>query len=133
MVSGVNSYSIPPYKTTVEIIQWLSKLDDYIMASHGEDCSELRKLAILRTVMGEETETAVNNFLPEEKDSYKNLKEKLVSYYKPSVNHSTYRHEFYTMYQEQGESIDDFLNRLKDLATKCAFTLNSSSHIIRTL
>ena len=32
-----------------------------------------------------------------------------------------HRHEFYSMYQEENETLDDFVNRLKKQATKCNF------------
>ena len=109
MVSGVN-YHMPPFKPACEIDQWIEKLEDYIMACHGEECSDLRKLAILKTVMGKEAKAAVNNFSAAEKDTYAKLKAKLLSYYRPAVNPSTYRHQFYSLYQEQGETVNDFLN-----------------------
>ena len=89
----------------------------------GENCSAPRKLAILKTVIGEEASGTIKNFVfsAEERSSYANLVKKLESYYRPSVSTSTYRHQFYSMYQEEAESVEDFVNRLLDLAVKCGF------------
>ena len=113
--------TIGPYKVGNSIVEWLEKVDDFITVTIGEQCSGTRKLAILKTVIGEEASGTIKNFNAEERSSYDNLVKKLESYYRPSVSTSTYRHQFYSMYQEEAESVEDFVNRLLDLAVKCGF------------
>ena len=120
MVSG-ESFHIAPYKIGDSIEHWIESLEDYIVALVGDNCSAARKLAIMKTTIGEEAMTAIKNFSSNEKDTFDNLKKKLLSYYKPSMNTSTYRHTFYNMYQEEGEQVEDFVNRLLELARKCQF------------
>ena len=117
MASGVN-YSIAPFKNDIE--HWITKFEMFVLTSY-ETCNYQKKLAILITVIGDDAECAIKNFAATEKDTYAHLKAKLLVYYKPSVNFSTYRHEFYSMYQEVGETVDYFVNRLKDNASKCGF------------
>ena len=121
MVSGVN-YSIPAYRPNADDIEeWIERLKDFIIALHGSDCPAPRKLAILKTVIGDEANTAIRNFQPGEKDTYDHLTAKLIAYYTPVLQTSTYRHQFYNQYQEEGESVEDFINRLLELASKCGF------------
>ena len=97
--------TIGPYKVGNSIVEWLERVDDFITATIGEGCSGTRKLAILKTVIGEEASGTIKNFNAEEQSSYDNLVKKLESYYRPSVSTSTYRHQFYSMYQEEAESV----------------------------
>lgn len=121
MVSG-NNYSMPPYKTgSSDITEWIERLGDYILACHGDACNDARKLAILKTVIGEEAISAIKNFSADEKDTYDHLTTKLTEHYRPAINHSTYRHSFYSVYQDEGEPVEDFVNRVMDLASKCGF------------
>ena len=102
---------IAQYKIGESIEHWIESLEDYIVAVVGDNCSAARKLAFMKTTIGEEAMTAIKNFNSAEKDTYDNLKKKLLSYYKPSMNTSTYRHTFYNTYQEEGEQVEDFVNR----------------------
>ena len=61
--------------------------------------------------------TAIKNFSSDEKDTFANLKKKLLSHYKPSMNTSTYKHTFYNMYQKKGEQVEDLLEE-EDLRTR---------------
>ena len=99
MVSGLitGSMAVPSYRTGSCISEYLERVDDYILATIGDECSPARKLAILKTVIGEEANGTIKNFTADEKSSYDNLTKKLVSYYKPTVSTSTYRHQFYNM------------------------------------
>jgi len=96
--------NISHYRVGNSIVEWLERVDDFITATIGENCSAPRKLAILKTVIGEEASGTIKNFSAEERSSYANLVKKLESYYRPSVSTSTYRHQFYSMYQEEAES-----------------------------
>jgi hypothetical protein len=54
MVSGVNSYQISAFRPNAdEIEDWVERLDNVIVATHGIDCDAARKLAILETVIGD--------------------------------------------------------------------------------
>ena len=114
-------FHIATYKIGESIEHWIESLEDYIVAVVGDNCSAARKLAIMKTTIGEEAMTVIKNFNSDEKDTYDNLKKKLLNYYKPSMDTSTYRHTFYNMYQEEGEQVEFFVNRLLELATKCQF------------
>ena len=95
-------YVIPPFRTTTdEIEDWIEKLKNFILAMHGSQCGEDRKLAILKTVIGDEAALAIRNFQAGEKDTFEHLVAKLIAYYKPALQTSTYRHEFYNQYQEE--------------------------------
>ena len=122
MTSGV--YAIPPFRTTTdEIEDWIEKMKNFILAMHGSECAADRKLAILKTVIGDEATLAIRNFQAGEKDTFEHLVTKLIAYYKPALQTSTYRHEFYNQYQEEQEPVEDFINRLLDLASKCGFRI----------
>ena len=90
---------------------------------YGSECAADRKLAILKTVIGDEATLAIRNFQAGEKDTFEHLVTKLIAYYKPALQTSTYRHEFYNQYQEEQEPVEDFINRLLDLASKCGFRI----------
>ena len=121
MVSGV--FKIREFKTSGDDIKvWLERLENFMLAEYGSDLTnEARKKAILITAIGEDANAAITNFQEQEKDTYEHLKVKLQEYYETKKNDTMHRHEFYTMYQEENEELDDFVNRLKKQALKCNF------------
>ena len=118
MVSG--NFTIDKYKAGSPIDHWLEELENFMLAEYGQ-IDNVRKKAVLLTAIGKDNLVAINNFAAVEKDTYVHLLVKLKNYYAPQENETVERHAFYSMTQEEDETIEDFLNRLKEQALKCNF------------
>ena len=116
--------TIGPYRVGNSIVEWLEREDDFITATIGEECSGTRKLAILKTVIGEEASGTIKNFSAEERSSYMTIWSRS---WNPITDHSSVLQRTDTSSipcirtQEEAEIVEDFVNRLLDLAVKCSF------------
>ena len=54
-------------------------------------------------------------------DHYRRLKEALTAHFAPCVNETYARFGFRSITQEEGESVDTFVTRLRDQASRCSF------------
>ena len=121
MVSvGNANFKVSPFSPGGDIELWVECLEDYILAEFGT-VPENRKLAIIKTAIGEDCKLAIRNFAANEKDTSAHLVEKLKTYYNPRINDFIHRNAFHNMSQEDKEPLDDYVNRLRTQATKCHF------------
>lgn len=85
---------------------------------------EAGKTPLFITIMGAELyDVATSLCAPElpSKLTYSELIEKLRSHFEPKVNKRAERYKFYKMKQEVGESISDYIVRMKTAARTCKF------------
>ena len=64
-------------------------------------------------------------------DNYKRLKEALTAHFAPCVNETYARFQFRSITQEEGESTDTFVTRLRTQASRCNFHADDYSNQIR--
>ena len=103
---------------------WISEIENYILAAFG-DFPHGRKKAILIATIGNAARLAINNFQEDQKDTYDHLVDALKEHYKEVTNVIVERHIFYTMTQEQEETIEAYETRLTTQAKKCNFSVPS--------
>ena len=64
-------------------------------------------------------------------DHYRRLKEALTSHFAPCINETYARFQFRSITQEEGESIDTFVTRLRSQAGRCAFHADDCANQVR--
>ena len=107
-----------------DIEDWLENLEDAILAKHGTVNDE-RKLATLRSRIGASNLPIIKqlqkNLTADERVVYANVKTAVIEHFRPKCNTIVQRNTFYNMYQDEGEKIDHFVQRLHIQAAKCDF------------
>ncbi len=100
--------------------KWVSSFKLYLMASGIKD--DAQKRALLLHLGGSDVQDifATMEDTGEDKD-YDVALTKLNDYFTPKKNVPYERHIFRQAVQEQGESVDSFVSRLKQLAVTCDF------------
>ena len=121
---------LEPYNPSQPFEKWLEDLDEYILASLGENISDVRKRAILGSTIGLETKKVINNFAPDQKDTFAHLVTALKNHYNTQTNDVIERHVFNTMTQNQNENIDGFVTRLRTQASKCNYKVPSVTRTV---
>ena len=119
MVSGVTDI-VPVYHDGQNIKFWIEDLENAILALYGE-VNGARKKANLISAIGENGKIVIQNFSAAQKDTYDHLKAALLEHYKDAENVIVERHTFNTLYQDQNETIDSYVTRLRSQALKCKF------------
>lgn len=127
--------SSPPLPTQFEATDnWVvynSRIEQYFVAYNITD--DNRKRAILLTSLSQEVYTRLMDLcfpdLPETK-SFKEIGEILKETYKPVVTVYIERRKFYEAEQNEGESVANFLARLRGLTRHCKFG-NSFNDVLR--
>ena len=101
----------------------MARLDNFILASYGE-VSDKRKIAILRSAIGNDGLIAIEGFSSEVQiGHFEDLKIAVIDYLKKDENEIVERHKFHLIRQEEEELFKDFLIRLKAQAGKCNFKI----------
>ena len=122
MVSGVGCP--PPYNDQTDINEWIEDLEDYFLGKFGS-IDDQRKLAILRRVFGETHLCTVKELISrmpsEERVNYDQVKAVISKHFGKSRSVIVERHNFHCMRQQVDESIECFVSRLREQATKCKF------------
>ena len=108
--------------TTSSIQEYVEEIENYMLTHHGE-CSDARKKAAIMTAIGPDGKQVIKNFSSDQIVSYTTLKQALHEHYK--VRNLTFveRNTFYMMFMEDGETVDNYLTRLKSQAIKCDFKI----------
>ena len=98
-----------------------------MVAAMGITNNASRKKALLLHVSGEEVFDIVMTFTDEQRgadseDGYKALKQSLANYFEPkkNIDYETFR--FRQAKQNEGETVDSFCTRLRQLGATCEFT-----------
>ena len=104
-----------------ELPAYIERLDCYFEANNVDD---KKKSSILLTVLGSEAYTILRNLvapdLPATK-TYTELCKFLTNYYTPKINIVAARFNFYSRKQLGHETIGQYTNTLRQLASKCDF------------
>lgn len=109
--------------------RWMRSFELYV-ESQGINDSK-RKTAMLLHRAGPDVQEIFDTLSPaEEGDVYEAAKTVLNAHFAPKVNFTYERHVFRSITQEQGESHDRFLVRLKQQAKNCNFKDNEDDQII---
>ena len=99
--------------------KWSSRLENLFVALDIKD--EARKKALLLHYGGEQLSDIFATLEEEADVSYKLTKVKLDAYFEPKVNLTYETYNFRMLCQEEGESIDKFVTRLRESAARCKF------------
>lgn len=86
--------------------------------------TELRKVPLFITICGADVYEILSSLASPKTPSqlsYSEITEKLNTHFKPQVNKRAERYKFYKITQEAGETISDFVIRLKAAAKTCEF------------
>ncbi|RNA05124.1 Transposon Tf2-9 poly [Brachionus plicatilis] len=106
--------------------EWLSRLDcSFSVKTIKEDNQRLQFLKFF----GDSGVDKIYRSLKEETDTYEVAKTKLTSHFASQFNTKVFALKFRDVYQYPGETFDDFVNRLKEKAKKCAFS-NQEEEIV---
>ena len=135
MAAKLNLPAPPPFKVLGENTNiarswelYIKRFEYYLTAS-GITKDDQKK-AMLIHLAGEEVQDIYEN-LNDVGESYKNTVEALTNYFKPQKNSAYERHLFRKMKQEDTETIDNFIIRLKKMSVSCEFPDNSANDMIR--
>ena len=106
--------------------KWVSRLECYFSIKNiKEDKPRLEYLIFF----GGSGVDKIYKSIKEASDTYDSAKTKLTSHFASQFNPKVLVLEFRDIYQYPGESFEDFVNRLRDKAKKCAFS-NEEEEII---
>lgn len=133
--SNQNDSSNPPLPAQFEAggnwIVYVARIEQYFVAYNITD--DNRKRGILLTSLSQDVYELLMDLcfpiLPETK-SFKEINEILTKQYKPAVSVYAERRKFYDAGQKQGESVADFLARLRGLTRHCKLG-NSFNDVLR--
>ena len=112
--------------------RWLQQYELYMCATEKDKKSEKLQCAALLTLAGEQAIEVFNTFIfqEDEQDKIKSLIEKFEEYCSPKKHETYERHVFNSRIQKPGETVDQFLTDLTNLARNCEFG-NLKNSLIR--
>ncbi len=99
--------------------KWVSRFEMYLLAKDITDAG--RKKAQLLILVGEKVYD-IYETLADDADDYDAVKTKLDGYFKPLKDEAMSVYSFREESQKAGESVDQFVTRLKTMAKHCGFT-----------
>jgi hypothetical protein len=108
--------------------RWREGLEFYMAASAITEKSQKR--AVLLHLAGEEVQ-AIFATLENTGDDYATALDKLNTYFEPKHNLSYDRHVFRQLGQEQGETVNTFVTRLREAVKSCEFDKYSNPDAIK--
>ena len=103
---------------------WKQELTLYMQATESSGKSDTVKSSILLHCIGSKSREIYNTFtFAEQGDNMKfdKIIEKFDGYFTPKKNLTLLRFKFFTARQQDGESFDEFLTRLRKLSKDCDF------------
>ena len=101
--------------------KFIVRFEVYLKAKQKHTAAEDIRIAILLNVVGEDAFCVYENFTAEQIDTYDHLKKAFKDYYAPLRSVTLLRHKFNTRNQHEGESIEDYVTELRQLAKDCEF------------
>ncbi|KAJ8913879.1 hypothetical protein NQ315_005676 [Exocentrus adspersus] len=112
---------VPEYNVSEDFSLYLERLEQYFIANFID---EDRRVAVLLTVIGPQTYKILRDLcdpiLPKNK-AYTDLCSLLKKQFSPQISVFRKRIEFYEARQKQGETINEWYARMKNLAVNCNF------------
>jgi len=116
---------VPPpahFNDTEDWEQWLCNFERYKLVSGLHNRSSREQVATLMYVFGPSANAVVSTLgIDEDKDSYKQVCAKLNKYFAGKRNVIADRARFNRRTQRDGESIEDFIRDLHQLADRCSY------------
>ena len=100
--------------------EWCSELEMFLVASGVKDGAQ--KKAVLLFVAGSEVRRIYSTLDPKDADDYDEVIKKLKAHFTPLKNLDYETFTFSQMSQRDGESLDEFVVRLRVAAVRCEFT-----------
>ena len=105
--------------------KWVQRLENLFVGMKITD--NKRKRALLLHYAGEEVYDIFDTFADTGNDeNYDQAKDALKNYFEPKVNKEYERYVFRQTKQSEGETVDTYHTRLRQLVTKCEFADNDS-------
>lgn len=106
-----------------EWVEWLELYENYFTANEIEKKSAAIQTANFKAAIGREALKVLNalELTEDEKKELKTLKEKLTAHFAPAKNKTYERYQFHRIRQQQHESFEDFLQKLKEQVKKCSY------------
>ena len=136
MASKLDMPTPPPFKVIGENTSlakawelYHKRFDYYVCASRIT--KDEQKKALLLHLAGEEVQDIFETLGNLQENNYTQVKDKLSDYFKPQTNITYERHAFRSCKQEKNEKMDDYIIRLKKLATSCDYAEETFSDMIR--
>ena len=117
------------YENNKPFAVWLEDFDDYVLANWG-DVDKKRKKAILMQLCGQKVKAYSDSLSATVRADYDQLVAALTQKFSHLANETVERHLFNTMSQNEGESIDSFVIRLRVQAGKCNYRVPSTTKSI---
>ena len=100
--------------------QWCDVFQTYMLASGGDDLPDKRKRALLLHCLGVEGQNVFRN-LKDGGESFKSAMVALEKHFAPKVNVVSERYKFRQRAQLSHESVEEYANVLRGLASRCQF------------
>ena len=120
MVSGL--FHCQSYENDKPFEVWLEDFEDSVLANFGE-VEPRRKKAILMQLCGDAVKKFVASLDIATRNDYTTLTAQIIAKFTHTANETVERHIFNTLEQEEEETIDSFVMRLKLQAKKCNYTI----------
>ena len=116
----------PPFDTESEPTslgikwkKWILRLENLFVALDIKD--KVRQKALLLHYGGANLSDIYYTLASEDDKEYQQVKEKLEAHFEPKVNVTFETYNFRQLAQEQDESVDKFVTRLREAANRCDF------------
>ena len=101
---------------------WKSKFDNYLIASKNEGEEDRVKIAMLLNIIGDSAIDIINTFtFCSNTGTLKQLYDLMDMYVEPRKNLTLTRFQFFSMIQEEDQSIEQFITQVKLKAKECEF------------
>lgn len=112
--------------------KWVLRFEVLLLAMDVKDTAaeKLRKKALLMHYMGAAC-FDIYVTVKDDDDDYTAVKEKMNRYFIPKNNSEFERHLFRKVYQNEGENLDQFCTRLKQLSINCDFSAETCEQEIK--
>lgn len=96
--------------------------EDYEIASNLRSKTQEVRIATLRIVMGRECVNILDNLGLKDGNKIEKILEALSAHFEPEINVIYQRSQFYSLIQRETESVGEYVNKLRHLASTCDFT-----------
>jgi hypothetical protein len=112
--------------------KWISRFEVLLLAMNvsDSDADKVRKKALLMHYMGA-VSFDIYDTVKEDTDEYKDVKDKMDTYFIPKNNSEFERHLFRKVYQKEGETLDQYCTRLRQLSINCDFPADTRNQEIK--
>ncbi|XP_055715454.1 uncharacterized protein K02A2.6-like [Phlebotomus papatasi] len=112
---------------------WENAFQWYSIAIELEKLAPKIQVAVFMSALGSAVKDIFDNFglSDEEKSNLNLVRQKFREYFAPSENEVYESYKFYTITQDDGEGIEQYITRIKVQANKCTFPATAKDRLIR--